>query len=211
MGGPIPKQYLSLAGKPVLYNTIHAFFKAFDDIHIILVHAAEDMLHLQKVLSYFTDKKITLVHGGKTRFHSVKNGLQKIKEPAVIFVHDGVRPLISTDLIHQCYTQALEKGNAIPALPLKDSIRELKGSVNFAADRNIFRAIQTPQTFLSEILLPAFDQPYEEAFTDEATVVEKSGHTIYLINGQESNIKITSREDLWLAEEILQRQPESGR
>jgi 2-C-methyl-D-erythritol 4-phosphate cytidylyltransferase len=128
-----------------------------------------------------------------------------IEEPAVVFVHDGVRPLVSQALIHACYHQALEKGSAIPALPLKESIRRVVDGKNFSADRTAFRNIQTPQTFLSEVLLPAFNLPFDDAFTDEASVVERSGVPVHLIDGEPENIKITRPEDLWLAEQWLHK------
>lgn len=206
MGGPVPKQYQPLAGKPVLTHTIEAFIRAFPDIALVLVHGEQDIGQAQDVAAGFA-QKIQLVGGGETRFHSVKNGLAALSHPAVIFVHDGARPLVSEALIRACYRQALAQGSAVPALKLKESIRRLDATGNYSADREQFRAIQTPQTFLSEILLPAFDQPYQPAFTDEASVVEHSGGPVHLIEGEEDNIKITHPADLWLAEHLwLKRQ-----
>jgi 2-C-methyl-D-erythritol 4-phosphate cytidylyltransferase len=205
MGNAVPKQYLTLAGKPVLYYAIHAFLTAYDDIKIILVYGKGDIGRVREVVACFPEARITLVDGGESRFHSVRNGLAMIEEPAVVFVHDGVRPLVSQALIHACYHQALEKGSAIPALPLKESIRRVVDGENFSADRTAFRNIQTPQTFLSEVLLPAFNLPFDDAFTDEASVVERSGVPVHLIDGEPENIKITRPEDLWLAEQWLHK------
>ncbi|WP_343305725.1 2-C-methyl-D-erythritol 4-phosphate cytidylyltransferase [Chitinophaga niabensis] len=204
MGSTVPKQFLELAGKPVLYHTIAAFLAAYEDMHIILVLPEAHKASVAAVLTAF-DKppSVTLVDGGETRFHSVLNGLKLIKQDAVIFVHDGVRPLVSPALIRTCYEQALAKGSAIPAIALKDSIREVDDEGNMAADRTRFRIIQTPQTFLSEILLPAFDQPYDPLFTDEATVVERFGEEVNLVEGEEQNIKITKPQDLVIAAAFL--------
>jgi 2-C-methyl-D-erythritol 4-phosphate cytidylyltransferase len=204
MGSTIPKQFLELAGKPVLWHTVHAFVSAYSDIEIVLVLPEAHFEYVQPWLHEFnTTTTVTLVKGGETRFHSVKNGLQLVQEPAVVFVHDGVRPLISTSLIHACYEAALEKGSAIPVIEMKDSIREIAGEENKAVNREQFKIIQTPQTFLSEWLLPAFSLPYNPLFTDEATVVEKQGHRIQLVPGEEANIKITRPLDLTIANALL--------
>jgi 2-C-methyl-D-erythritol 4-phosphate cytidylyltransferase len=144
------------------------------------------------------------VKGGATRFHSVQNGLKLIIEPAVVAVHDGVRCLISKELIVRCVEQALEKGSAIPAVQATDSIRLVEGELNKVADRDIVRIIQTPQTFKSDILLTAFKQEHSASFTDEATVVEAAGHPVFLCEGEYDNIKITRPVDLLIAESILQ-------
>ncbi|MGH2643714.1 MAG: 2-C-methyl-D-erythritol 4-phosphate cytidylyltransferase [Chitinophagaceae bacterium] len=204
MGNTIPKQYLRLKGRPVLYYSIYTFYEAFPGINIVLVHAAGDEDYVEQVVTYFPDKEITKVIGGETRFDSVKNGLQEISSTSVVFVHDGVRPLISSQLIHSCYQDAIKYGTAIPCLPIKESIRRLEQDRNSRVNRNDFKTVQTPQTFLSEIIIAAFYTPYEDSFTDEATVVEKSGYPIHLIDGEEKNIKITRPADLWLAEKFLE-------
>lgn len=210
MASSVPKQFLMLNGKPVLYYSLAAFINAYPDIRIILVHPENELQQIHEALQWVERRDIILVKGGATRFASVKNGLERVSASSVIFIHDGVRPLVSTDLIHRCYEHALVNGNAIPVLPLKDSIRKIwrsdKGEDHSTAeDRNSYRMVQTPQVFLSEIILPAFDRPYDAAFTDEATVVEKSGGVIHLIRGQEQNIKITEPDDLWLASQLLQK------
>lgn len=206
MGGTVPKQFLSLAGKPVLLHSIEKFINAFYDIEIILVvnpSFIEDAKKLVQSLS--ATSKITIVPGGPTRFHSVKNGLQQIKEEAIVFVHDAVRCLVSMSLIHCCYEQAIAKGSAIPAVSITDSVRMLEGNTTKVIDRNLLKAIQTPQTFRSEIIVPAFEQEYNDSFTDEATVVEAAGNEVYLIEGEKENIKITVPADLIIAEHLLKK------
>lgn len=203
MGNTTPKQYLLLSDKPVLYYSIHSFYQAFEDINIILVYATGDENYVEQVLAYFPGKEITTVRGGETRFHSVKNGLQEIKKASVVFVHDGVRPLVSSRLIHSCYNETIKGGTAVPCLPLKESIRRLEKDVNTSVDRHNFRVVQTPQAFLSEIIITAFFSPYQESFTDEASVVEKAAYPVHLIDGEEQNIKITRPLDLLIAERLL--------
>jgi 2-C-methyl-D-erythritol 4-phosphate cytidylyltransferase len=171
-------------------------------MQIVLVLPEVHFSYVQEWLAEFPG--IILVKGGETRFHSVKNGLDQVPEYSVVFVHDGVRPLVSVALIRACYEAALESGSAIPAIDMKDSVRELyKEEENRAVDRERFKIIQTPQTFLSELILPAFALPYDPLFTDEATVVEKQGHIIRLVPGEEANIKITRPLDLVIASALL--------
>lgn len=211
MQAAVPKQFLPLGGQPVLYYSIHAFLKAFADIKIVLVLAPDHFSYADNLLSSLGKAAdITIVPGGGTRFHSVKNGLQQVKEPAIVFVHDGARPLVSPQFIRTCYQQALESGSAVPAIDLKESIREVEKTYNKAADRTKFRVIQTPQVFRSEILLPAFEQVYSPLFTDEATVVESNGDQVYLIPGDEKNIKITRPMDLVIAEKLLEEYISNG-
>jgi len=205
MGTTVPKQFLHLKGKPLLWYTLETFLKAYDDIEIILV-IADDYLDIAKkiLLSIPSTQPVSLVTGGQTRFHSVKNGLQKINEQSIVFVHDGVRCLLSSDLIHRCYAVAMEHGNAIPAIHPVDSIRIESHGGNRAINRNMIHIIQTPQTFQSDVLKAGYEQPYEDSFTDEASVVEKLGIKIHLLEGEETNIKITRPIDIFMAERILE-------
>jgi len=148
-------------------------------------------------------KRIRITAGGETRFHSVQKGLQLVEEDGIVFVHDGVRCLLTADLIRRCHEKALENGSAIPVVPARDSVRLLSGSENESLERNRVVLVQTPQTFHSRILLPAFAIDYKERFTDEATVVEAYGLKIQLVEGEEDNIKITRPADLTVAAEIL--------
>lgn len=205
MGGSLPKQFLLLKEKPVLYYTIKAFVDTDNDLDIILVLPVEYTDMGQEIIdAYFDKDRIRITAGGDSRFQSVKNGLALIEQESIIFVHDGVRCLVSKDLIDRCYTQAVETGTAIPAIPSKDSIRFVSEEGNDALDRNNVMLVQTPQTFHSKILLPAFQIDYKDKFTDEATVVEAYGLKVSLIKGEETNIKITQPIDLVIAEKILE-------
>ncbi|HEX8334898.1 MAG TPA: 2-C-methyl-D-erythritol 4-phosphate cytidylyltransferase [Segetibacter sp.] len=204
MGAALPKQFLLLQNKPLLCYSIEAFIQAFDDHKIILVLPPEHLTKGEEIISQYQYQKVILTAGGETRFHSVQNGLRAVTEPSIIFVHDGVRCMVTTGLIRRCYKQALEKGSAIPAVAATDSIRIDEGSTHHIIDRNKVRIIQTPQTFRSEILVPAYEQEYQSSFTDEAGVVESSGQEVFLIEGEYDNLKITRPIDIFLAEKILE-------
>jgi 2-C-methyl-D-erythritol 4-phosphate cytidylyltransferase len=205
MGGSLPKQFMLLAGKPVLWHTLRVFLDAYSDLEIILVVPEKYLEMAEKIVhSSAFPGRIRLVTGGETRFDSVRRGLSLVQDPSVVFVHDGVRCLVTMDLIYRCYDMAIASGNAIPVMKSTDSIRiELHG-INTMVDRNCVRIVQTPQTFLSHSLLAAFDQQPEGAFTDEAAVVEKHGIEIHLVEGEETNIKITRPIDLLVAGRILE-------
>jgi 2-C-methyl-D-erythritol 4-phosphate cytidylyltransferase len=212
MNSAIPKQFLPLLEKPVLYYSINAFRQAFSDIHIVLVLPEDQLSYAQMVLSAFPERiDVTIVTGGETRYHSVQNGLKVVEKEAVIFVHDGVRPLVSAELIKRCYEQAVDKGSAVPALRIAESIRMVNDTDDSseAIDRDLLCSIQTPQTFRSDIILPAFKQPYQRAFTDEATVVEAHGMNVYLVEGERRNIKVTTPEDMLIAEAFLKHEAEN--
>jgi 2-C-methyl-D-erythritol 4-phosphate cytidylyltransferase len=204
MGTAMPKQFLELEGRPVLHHTLQAFIDALPGIHLILVLPAHQVSYAQMILQTFPERiDLTIVTGGETRFHSVKNGLQGIPEDGIILVHDGVRPLASRELIQRCYRQAVEKGSAIPAIAVADSMRLVNDEGSEPVDRSQLRIIQTPQAFRASVLLPAFDQPYAESFTDEATVVEAYGDEVFLVEGERSNLKITTPEDMAIAAALL--------
>jgi 2-C-methyl-D-erythritol 4-phosphate cytidylyltransferase len=207
MKNDIPKQFLFLKNKPVLYYSVKAFLDTYDDIEIILVLPEEHIGKGQEIIdAYFDASKIKITAGGRTRFHSVKNGLSLVKDEAIIFVHDGVRCLLPKNLIQRCYDAALELGNAIPSVGCSDSVRMLTNNGNKIIDRKKIKLVQTPQTFHSKILLPAYGIDYKDQFTDEATVVEAFGLKINLIEGESDNIKITTPQDLILADLILENQ-----
>ena len=206
MGTQLPKQFLLLEGKPVLWYTVQRFLESFSDLEIVLVlPEAHWELGNQLLEAYFPGKAIRMLVGGSTRFESVRNGLQTIEPGGVVFVHDGVRCLLSALLIQRCYQHALAYGSAIPAVVATDSIRVVSGSENQVADRNQIRLIQTPQTFRTELLLEAFSKATHNQYTDEATVVEAMGIPVYLLDGEYENIKITRPTDLLLAAAILQQ------
>jgi len=212
MGSAIPKQFLELNGKPVLYYTLRAFLDAVPAIRLVLVLPPHQISYAHIVLQHFPEGlDITVIAGGETRFHSVRNGLGAIPAAgAVVMVHDGVRPLVSGALIRRCLEQALVKGSAIPAIPVTDSIRMLGEGTSSPVDREKLRIVQTPQTFRSEILLPAFQQPFRDDFTDEATVVEAYGTEVFLADGERSNLKITTPGDLLIAGGLLARLQEGA-
>ncbi len=204
MNNAVPKQFLLLNGKPLLYYSIEVFLRAFEDIKVILVLPEEHVAAGQEIIDAFFDySKVQICIGGRSRFHSVQNGLQLVDENSIVFVHDAVRCMITTDLIKRCYDAVLEFGSAVPVISSKDSIRILTDDGNEALDRNCIQLVQTPQTFYSKILLPAFNIDFKDKFTDEATVVEAFGLKIHLIAGEENNFKITYPVDLELAEILM--------
>jgi len=203
MGSPVPKQFLLLQGKPVLWHTITAFITAYADIDIVLVLPASHLEAGEDLVNAFPTHKIRITTGGDTRFSSVKNGLQFVVEKSVVFVHDGVRCLVAPELIRRCYDETREKGNAVPAVMATDTIRIVSGPDSEPIDRDKVRIVQTPQTFFSDLLFKGFAQDYIPQFTDEASVVERTGVKINIISGDVSNIKITQPVDLVIAEKIL--------
>ena len=204
MGADQPKQFLELDGKSILERTIETFLRSYADMQVILVlpqaHLEAGRESCQHVIGA---ERIRFTIGGETRFHSVQNGLQLIQEPAVVFVHDAVRCLLSISLIHRCFEQANRVGSAIPVIAATDSIRVMEGESSRSIPRSHVRLVQTPQTFRSELLLPAYDTDYRTEFTDEASVVEATGNAIHVIEGEPQNIKITSPMDLLVASEYL--------
>jgi 2-C-methyl-D-erythritol 4-phosphate cytidylyltransferase len=205
MKSAIPKQFLLLKGKPVLYYAINTFIQTFDDCKIILVLPEEHIAAGQEIIDAFFDyNRIEIVIGGRTRFHSVQNGLAKVDdEEGIIFVHDAVRPMVSSKLLFRCLATVIESGTAIPVIDCKDSVRIINEDGNEALERNSIKLVQTPQAFHGKILLPAFNIDYKEKFTDEASVVEAFGLKVSLVDGEEENIKITIPPDIILAESIL--------
>lgn len=205
MGTSLPKQFLPLLGKPVLWYSLNTFLNAFNDLEIILVLPQNHVAAGEAIVSTTSDPaRIRITVGGETRFHSVKNGLALIDEQSIVFVHDAVRCLITSHLIHRCYEKALKKGNAIPAIQPIDTLRMETPDGSELIDRQKVRIIQTPQTFESDIIQKAFEQSYDPSFTDEASVVEKLGVKIELVEGEATNIKITRPLDILIAEKILE-------
>ncbi len=204
MGSPIPKQFLPLMGKPMLCYAIDAFANAMPGIQLILVVPPDELSSAQIVLkSYLGGVKVTYVAGGETRYHSVQNGLGRVNNDGIVFIHDGARPVISADLIQRCYQQASSKGSAIPSIPVTESIRQVTGDSSVTVDRDHLRIMQTPQTFNTRLILPAFKQEYQPSFTDEATVLEAFGTRVHMIEGARGNIKVTTPEDMIIAEALL--------
>lgn len=205
MSSDIPKQFLKVNGLPILMHTINAFYLNKYQPQIILVLAkADEKLWNDLIVEYRFHIPHQIVFGGEQRFNSVKNGLEKIKEEnAIIAIHDAVRPLVTQNTINNCFETALTKGNAIAAIPSKDSIRKLINGKTEALERKEIYLVQTPQTFQYHQLKKAYHQNYQNSFTDDASVVEKAGFEIHLEKGDEFNFKITFKEDLIIAETLL--------
>jgi 2-C-methyl-D-erythritol 4-phosphate cytidylyltransferase len=204
MNSNVPKQFMLLKNKPVLFYTLDTFLRAYEDINIILVLPEEHVASGQEIIdAWFDYKRIKITVGGRTRFHSVQSGLLLVEEESIVFVHDAVRCLLTTGLIQRCYDAALEFGAAIPVVDCNDSVRIVSTEGNEALERRLIKLVQTPQVFLSTILQPAYNIDYKDKYTDEATVVEAFGMKVKLVEGEENNIKITRPIDIVLAEKIM--------
>ena len=206
MGSDIPKQFLPIGGKPVLMRTLERFREYSKDIQIILVlPEAQQAYWHQLCQEYHFDVEYTLANGGQTRFHSVQNGLAKVPDDAigVVGVHDGVRPFPSIEVIRNCYTTAREKKAVIPVIPVVETVRHLEGEQSKTVPRDAYRLVQTPQTFDIQLLKAANRLPYNDGFTDDASVVEAFGYNITLVEGNRENIKITTPYDLKIAEVLI--------
>lgn len=201
MKSGVPKQFLLLNGKPVLFHTLECFYHFDPLLKIILVLPRKHFSYWKKLCARY---KFSLPHamvaGGSERFFSVKNGLGLVKEKGIVAVHDGVRPLANKVTLKKCFDAAAKKGNAIPVIPITESLRQKKKKGSVRVNRQEFFIVQTPQCFDSEILKKAYRQKYSAEFTDDASVVEKSGIKIVLTEGNPENIKITSPADLKIAE-----------
>lgn len=204
MGAELPKQFLPLAGTPVLMHTLRRFYSYDPTITLILVLPQSQIPFWQTLCA---DHAFTLPHqvveGGESRFHSVQNGLAAVAADGVVAVHDGVRPFVSEAVITEAFDVAMQEGAAIPVLPLVDSLRRVDEGVSYAEERANYRLVQTPQVFRVELLKRAYDTPFKESFTDDASVVEAAGYAVHLTKGNTENIKITTPFDLLVARTIL--------
>jgi len=208
MQADIPKQFIEIHGKPVLMHTLEAFHRYDDSIQLILVLPASQLNAWKKLcLKHAFLLPHQIVSGGETRYNSVLNGLAQIKTPALIAVHDGVRPFVSNGTIKRCFDEAEKHGSAIPVIDIVDSIRQIKKTGSQSVDRSNYKLVQTPQVFDSEILKKAYEQDFSALFTDDASVVEALGLKITLVEGNRENIKITTAFDLVLAETVLSSGP----
>ena len=204
MNSEIPKQFLTVHGLPVLMHTIKAFYDYNNDLSIIVVLPSSEMNLWERLCrKHHFSIPVTLVTGGKTRFQSVRNGLEKIESEGVVAIHDGVRPLVNREIIAASFQIAALHGSAIAAVRLKESIRVTDKDETKTVDRSKYRIIQTPQTFQVKIIKQAYNSPEVPGFTDDASVVEKAGYKISLFEGSYRNIKITTPEDLIIAEAFL--------
>ena len=204
MGGELPKQFILLNERPVLMWTISTFIQYDADIQIVVVLPGFQIENWEELCYEFDFREAhSVVKGGETRFHSVKNGLEALPESDLVAIHDGVRPLVSQKTISNCFAQAALTGAAIPVLPVNETLR--MGTMNFSTtiDRSTCFSVQTPQIFKTPLLREAYLQPWDASFTDDASVVEKKGYRVTMVPGNQENIKITHPADLIFAGELL--------
>ncbi|MBS1650792.1 MAG: 2-C-methyl-D-erythritol 4-phosphate cytidylyltransferase [Bacteroidetes bacterium] len=202
----VPKQFLPLLNEPILAHSIRPFLRYNPLINIIIAtHPDYDSLTHEIVNRYYKKNKITIVHGGKTRFHSVKNALEKIpaNQKAVVAIHDAARPFVNAQTIKHCFEGAELQGNAVPCVMANESLRKVNANNNLAVNRAEYRIVQTPQCFNIMAIKKAFEQQYNELFTDDASVFEKAGNKINLVEGNIENTKITTDHDYFIAKLIF--------
>ncbi|MFB6318700.1 2-C-methyl-D-erythritol 4-phosphate cytidylyltransferase [Saccharicrinis sp. FJH54] len=207
MQSSVPKQFMVLHGKPVLMHTIDQFLKFDPDITVILVLPENqiDYWHsLCTTYKYTANVKIT--NGGPVRFESVRNGLNLITEDGIVGIHDGVRPFVSLDTIKHAYQKAANVGAVIPIRDMEESLRFSDQNTNYAVNRDHLKVVQTPQVFKTKIIKEAYSKPYIPEFTDDASVVERAGYKIYLIEGNRENIKLTTPFDFIIGNALLKSQ-----
>lgn len=205
MGTSIPKQFIEVAGKPVLMHTIERFRSFDDSAEIIVVLPADQLDYWETLLEKYSFAIPHIkVRGGDTRFSSVRNGLGSVGETGLVAIHDGVRPLVSKETISRCFEAAGKFGNAVPVISPPDSLRMVTDQGNIPVERMKIKIIQTPQVFDIGLIKNAYLQDYDPNFTDDATVLEKKGVKIYFVEGNRENIKITGKEDLLIAAALLQ-------
>ena len=206
MGSDIPKQFLPIGGRPVLIRTLERFRAYSPTLQIILVLPEAQQDYWRELCrKYQFDVDYLLANGGQTRFHSVQNGLALVPDDAegVVGVHDGVRPFPSIEVIKNCYETARTAKAVIPVIPVVETVRHISGNGSNTVPRNDYRLVQTPQTFDIQLLKAANRQPYNDGFTDDASVVESFGHEIALVEVNRENIKITTPYDLKIAEVLI--------
>ncbi len=206
MGTEIPKQFLILKDKPVLMHTIERFYRFDNNTNIFLSLPKTHFDYWEDLCKeYNFSVNHFKVAGGKTRFHSIRNALNLIKSEGLVAVHDGVRPLVSTDSIKRSFEKAEKEGSGITACDIYFSLRKIEGDKSIAVNRTLYKEIQTPQTFDIKNLQDAYKTEYNDSFTDDASVFEAAGHTVKLVKGNRENIKITCPEDLLTAEILIDR------
>jgi 2-C-methyl-D-erythritol 4-phosphate cytidylyltransferase len=205
MGHNIPKQFLTLNDVPVLLLTMLRFYNYDNTIKIILA-LPEDEIRTWKTIKSQTVNvpPHIIVEGGRERFFSVKNSLVHVGKDEIVAIHDGVRPFVSIETISRCFEKAEQNGAAIPVIPLTESIRYFENEdKSLAVNREKYKTVQTPQVFKSDVLIPAYAQPYSEDFTDDASVVEKFGYPVSSVEGNIENIKLTTPLDMKIAEILI--------
>jgi len=207
MGEKLPKQFLDLGGKPILYRTVELFRSLPFDVTIIITM---NQAWSQWWIDWCHRERFIYPHyetaGGITRFHSIKNALKYVRPGGIVAVHDGVRPLVSIPQLIRLYTLAETHPAVIPAVEMSESMRERSGQGLIPTDRTKYYSVQTPQVFRSEVLLDSYKSPYQESFTDDASVVETKGYPLFFCRGNRLNIKITTKDDLLLARCLFGRE-----
>ncbi len=211
LGGTKPKQYQILGQQPMLIHTINAFAEALPTSEIVVVVAEDRVEYWRNLSARFSVATHKVVAGGAERFNSVKAGIEALSETVdIIAVHDGARPFCSCELIQRALACAISSGSAIPVVSLSDSVREVaEDGSSHALQRSKLRAVQTPQIFDAVLLRRGYMQSYSSSFTDESSIVESLGERVWLCEGESQNIKITTAEDMLLAEQILERLEEA--
>lgn len=205
MNADVPKQFLEINGKPILMHTLEAFMNFDASLQLILILPAAQIDFWETLCeAHDLNMPHQIVAGGQTRFHSVKNGLNVVKSPSLVAIHDGVRPLVSKDTIARCFDTAEKFGAAIPTMDSIESIRFVDANGSKSVDRTAYKMVQTPQVFDAELLKKAYEQEFSVLFTDDASVVEAMGVTVHLVEGNRENIKITTEFDLIVAERLLE-------
>ena len=204
MGSPLPKQFLKLNNTPILIHTLRNFFSFNRNFEMIVVMHHDYISFWKDLCLQFEDvPEHTVVAGGEERFHSVKNGIEAVSADVKhIAIHDAVRPLVSHETLTRCFKALNEHNAVVPAIPINDSIREVHGVLNKSVDRSLYKRIQTPQCFESTMLKEAYSKPFSPLFTDDASVVEANDHSVFLVEGNLENIKITSPIDLIVGESL---------
>ena len=204
MGSSVPKQFMTIAGRPLMMHAIDRFVSVVPGIEVIIVldPALFDEWHnLCRINSFNIEHH--LAAGGNERFNSVRNGINMIARHSLVAIHDGVRPFVSGDTILRCFEEAATYGNAVPVISPPESVRQADNKgISHPIDRDTVKLVQTPQVFLSDILMKAYAMPINKSFTDDATVVESMGEKIRLVEGNPENIKITTPSDMIIGEGI---------
>ena len=205
MGGELPKQFIPVEGRPVLMRTLDAFHACDASIQLILVLPHDHQAYWHELcVQYQFAVPHRIADGGATRFHSVQSGLSLVDAPeALVAVHDGVRPFVSPEVIRRCYAEAEAHGAVVPVIPVVETVRQLVGEGSKTVARDAYRLVQTPQTFRATLLRRAYEQPYTDAFTDDASVVEALGSAVTLVDGNRENIKLTTPFDLIVAKALV--------
>ena len=204
MGSDIPKQFMLLKERPMLFRTVEFFasLPVTTEIHVVLPPLYVDFWN-ELVLQHNMQVPCSVTVGGLTRFHSVKNALEQVVSGSITAIHDGVRPLVSQDLVLRCFELAQKHPAVVPVREVSESVRRIEGVGSICVDRSQYRLVQTPQVFWTETIKKAYKQSYLPTFTDDASVVERLGTPLFLTKGDARNIKITTPEDLEMAELLL--------